>query len=95
MTKNLEQSLEGARIKIIEKDKNRAEFIASELENSLVINGDGLDEEILKEANIEEAETVLCLTDDDEDNIMACVTAREIGTQSIMAVSQLCPCLKP
>ena len=79
LAKNLEQSLEGARIKIIEKDKNRAEFIASELENSLVINGDGLDEEILKEANIEEAETVLCLTDDDEDNIMASVLAEKFS----------------
>ena len=81
LAKNLEQSLEGARIKIIEKDKNRAEFIASELENSLVINGDGLDEEILKEANIEEAETVLCLTDDDEDNIMASVLAEKFSSK--------------
>ena len=59
LAKNLEKSLDDVRIKIVEKNKERAEQIASELENSIVINGDGLDEEVLKEANIEEIETVL------------------------------------
>ena len=68
---------EGARVKIIEKDKSRAEKIASDLNSSIVINGDALDEEILKEANIEEVETVLALTNDDENNIMACVLAEK------------------
>ena len=74
--KLLEMS-EGLRIKIIEKDKGRAEQIASELSSSIVICGDPLDEKILKEANIEEIETVFALTDDDEDNIMACVLAEK------------------
>ncbi|MDC0473316.1 NAD-binding protein [Pelagibacteraceae bacterium] len=45
------------------------------------MNGDALDEEILKEANIDEAETVLALTNDDENNIMACVLAEKTGKQ--------------
>jgi Trk K+ transport system NAD-binding subunit len=65
------------RVKIIEKNKERAEFIVNELNNTIVINGDGLDEEVLKEANIEEAETILSLTNDDEDNIMVCVLAEK------------------
>ena len=79
LAKNLEKSLEDVRIKIIEKNKERAEQIASELENSIVINGDGLDEEVLKEANIEEIETVLALTNDDEDNVMACVLSEKFS----------------
>ena len=75
LAKDLEETVEGIRIKIIEKNKERAELIASELNNSIVIHGDGLDEEILKEANLDEIETVLCLTNDDEDNIMASVLA--------------------
>ena len=71
LAKNLETSLESVRIKIIEKDKGRAEFIANELNNTIVINGNGLDEDILQEANIDEVETVLALTNDDEDNLMA------------------------
>jgi len=77
LAKNLEKSLEDARIKIIEKNKERAEQIVSELENSIVINGDGLDEEVLKEANIEEIETVLALTNDDENNVMLCVLSEK------------------
>jgi len=77
LAKNLESHSEGARVKIIEKDKSRAELIANELNNTIVINGDGLDEDVLKEANIEEAETILALTSDDEDNIMLSVLAEK------------------
>jgi trk system potassium uptake protein TrkA len=79
LAKMLEANFEGARIKIIEKNKQRAEEIAAELSSTIVINGDALDEEILKEANLEQTETVLALTDDDENNIMACVLAEKAG----------------
>ena len=68
LAKNLEESLDSVRVKIIEKNKERSEYLASELNNTIVINGDALDEEVLVEANLEEAETVLALTNDDEDN---------------------------
>ena len=77
LAKNLENDSEGVRVKIIEKNKDRAEFIANELNNTIVINGDGLEEDVLKEANIEEVETILSLTNDDEDNIMVSVLAEK------------------
>ena len=73
LAKNLEESFDSARVKIIEKNKERAEFIASNLNNTIVINGDALDEEVLLEANLDEAQTVLALTNDDEDNLMVSV----------------------
>ncbi len=73
LAKNLEESFDSARVKIIEKDKERAEFIANELNNTIIINGNGLDEEVLLEANLDEVETVLALTNDDEDNLMVSV----------------------
>ena len=73
LAKNLEESLDSSRVKIIEKDKTRSEFLANSLNNTIVINGNGLDEEVLAEANLEEAETVLALTNDDEDNLMVSV----------------------
>ena len=79
LAKNLEQEFEEARIKIIEKDKIRAEYIANELNNTIVINGDGLDEDVLNEANIEDVETVLALTNDDEDNLMASVLVEKFS----------------
>ena len=79
LAKNLEESLDSSRVKIIEKDKLRAEFLANELNNTIVINGNGLDEEILSEANLEEAETVLALTNDDEDNLMVSVLVEKFN----------------
>ena len=79
LAKNLENSHESARIKIIEKNKVRAEYIANELNNSLVINGNGLEEDVLKEANIDDSETVLALTNDDEDNLMVSVLVEKFS----------------
>ena len=79
LAKNIEQSFEDARLKIIEKDKNRAEFIAKELNNTIVINGNGLDEDILAEVNLEDVETVIALTNDDEDNLMASVLVEKFS----------------
>ncbi len=79
LAKNIEESLDASRVKIVEKDKDRAEFLASELNNTIVINGNGLDEEVLSEANLEEAETVLALTNDDEDNLMVSVLVEKFA----------------
>ena len=79
LAKNIEQSFDDARVKIIEKEKTRAEYIANELNNSIVINGNGLDEDVLKEANLDEVETVLALTNDDEDNLMVSVMVEKFS----------------
>jgi trk system potassium uptake protein len=79
LAKNLEETLDSARVKIVEKNKERAEFLANELNNTIIINGDGLDEEVLVEANLEEAETVLALTNDDEDNLMVSVLVEKFA----------------
>jgi len=79
LAQNLENSMDSARIKIVEKNKQRAEYIANNLNNTLVINGNGLDEDVLKEANIEDAETVLALTNDDEDNLMVSVLVEKFS----------------
>ena len=79
LAKNIEESFDSARIKIIEKNKERAEYIANELNNSIVINGNGLDEDVLSEANLEEVETVLALTNDDEDNLMVSVLVEKFS----------------
>ena len=79
LAKNIEDTLEVIRVKIVEKNKERAEFLATELNNTIVINGNGLDEEVLAEANLEEAETVLALTNDDEDNLMVSVLVEKFA----------------
>ena len=79
LAKNIEETLETVRVKIVEKNKQRAEYLASQLNDTIVINGDGLDEEVLTEANLGEAETVLALTNDDEDNLMVSVLVEKFA----------------
>ena len=79
LAKSIEFSTNDTRLKIIEKNKERAEFLASELSNTIVINGNGLDEEVLKEANLDETETVIALTNDDEDNLMVGVLVEKFS----------------
>ena len=79
LAKNIEETLETVRVKIVEKNKERAEYLANELNDSIIINGNGLDEEVLAEANLDEAETVLALTNDDEDNLMVSVLVEKFA----------------
>ncbi len=79
LAKYIEASPNDTRLKIIEKNKDRAEFLASELSNTIVINGDGLDEDVLKEANLDETETVIAITNDDEDNLMVGVLVEKFS----------------
>ena len=79
LAKNIEETLDTVRVKIVEKNKERAEYLANELNNTIVINGNGLDEEVLIEANLDEAETVLALTNDDEDNLMVSVLVEKFA----------------
>ena len=79
LAKNLEESFDSARVKIIEKNKERAELIAGELNDTIVINGDALDEAVLMEANLDESQTVLALTNDDEDNLMVSVLVEKLA----------------
>jgi len=79
LAKNIEETLETVRVKIVEKNKERAEFLANQLNDTIVINGDGLDEEVLTEANLGEAETVLAITNDDEDNLMVSVLVEKFA----------------
>ena len=81
LQKSLENHPNNPRIKMIEKNEERAQFVANELNETMVIKGDGLDENILKEVNSEEIDTVLCITDDDEVNLMSallCAKKKEL-----------------
>jgi len=79
LAKNIEETLETVRVKIVEKSKERAEYLANELNDTIIINGNGLDEDVLAEANLDEAETVLALTNDDEDNLMVSVLVEKFA----------------
>jgi trk system potassium uptake protein len=74
------------RLKVIEKDRARAELVADALERTVVLNGDGLDRELLEEANVGRMDAFLALTDDDKSNILSCVRAKTEGAKLVVAL---------
>jgi trk system potassium uptake protein TrkA len=81
----LEKRTDRVRAKIIERNRAQAERAADSLERTIVLNGDGLDIELLSEANIDRADAVLAVTDDDKTNILAAIRAKQAGCP--MAIS--------
>ncbi len=82
VAKKLEQLGRSVKVKIIENHNQRAEFIADELSNSLVLNGSALDGEILREAGTMKADTFVSLTNNDQVNMLASVMAKKEGAKS-------------
>ena len=66
-------------ISIIEKNIDQANILAEIFANISVINGDALDQDILTEAGISNAETFVSLTNNDEVNILSALLAKRSG----------------
>lgn len=74
-------------IKVLERDHARCVRLASELPAGvLVLHGDGTDEDLLEDEDIEHVDLFLSLTSDDEDNIMASLLAKRLGATRVLAL---------
>lgn len=81
IAQDLERTDPNTRVKIIEYSKKRAEEIVGRLNRTVVINGSGLDKEILLESNVEMADTFISVTNDDEVNILGALLAKRHGAK--------------
>ena len=70
------------KVKIIESTRERAVAIADELRRTVVLHGSALDQKLLLEADIEHAELIVALTNDDQVNILASVMAKRLGCKA-------------
>ena len=86
IAKVLEEQENRIRVKIIEKNRARAETAAGTLERTIVLHGDGLDSGLLDEANVSKTDTILAVTDDDKTNMLAAVRAKSRGCKKAIAV---------
>ncbi|RVT84457.1 Trk system potassium transporter TrkA [Rhodobacteraceae bacterium CCMM004] len=75
----LEARAERVRVKVIERNRRCAELAADALERTIVLHGDGLNMDLLQEANVARADAVLAVTDDDKVNLLASVRAKSAG----------------
>lgn len=68
------------KVRLIEKNKKRAEELSSILLNTEVLHGDGSDKNVLEEAGLPDMDTFIATTDKNETNIMSCLLAKQLMT---------------
>ena len=79
----------GIGVKIIEKDKKRCEELSILLPKAVIINGDGTDEELLKEEGIEDVESFIPLTGIDEENILLTLYANQASDVEAKVITKI------
>ncbi|MBL6971895.1 MAG: Trk system potassium transporter TrkA [Desulfobacterales bacterium] len=68
--------------KIVEKDARRCTELAEKLNKAIVLHGDGSDQELLREENIQDMDVVVTLTNDEETNIIASLLTKRMGAKN-------------
>ena len=72
---------QGLMVKVIEKNKERCQMLAAQLEKGLVLCGDGTDIDLLTEEGVAEADVVVCITEDDKLNLLLALLAKHLGAK--------------
>ena len=75
-------------VKLIEADQTQARLASQRLKRTTVLQGDYLQYRLLEEAGVEGVNGFVSVTGDDENDIMACMTAKENGAQRVLALVQ-------
>lgn len=74
----------GVSVKIIERDKKRCEKLTVLLPDAIIINGDGTNEELLREEGIEYVESFVPLTGIDEENVLLTLHAKQVSKAKVI-----------
>jgi len=78
----LAQTLEaqkGVHVKILDRDKERCSFLAENLERTIVLQGDGSDQNLLQQENVRDMDVVVSVTGDEEHNVLCSLLAKNLG----------------
>ncbi len=71
-------------VKLIEIDKERCVHLSDMLQNTLIINGDARDTEILEDEGIRNMDAFIAVTDDTETNMFSCLLAKRLGVKRVI-----------
>jgi trk system potassium uptake protein len=72
-------------VKLIDFDSKKCEDLASLLENTLIINGDGRNVELLEQEGITKIDAFIAVTGNSETNILSCLLAKKMGVKRTIA----------
>jgi len=73
-------------VKLVEFNKKSCERLASKLTKTLVLHGDCTDEKLLQQEHVEDVDVFCALTNDDENNIMSALLAKQIGARKVISL---------
>jgi trk system potassium uptake protein TrkA len=84
----LAQRLEkkGITTKLIENDEQRCEEIADKLEKTIVLRGNGTDQELLEEENIKDVDVFIAISEDEQTNILVSLLAKRLGAKKVISL---------
>lgn len=83
----LAERLEGHhRVKIIERDAGRCQYLAKSLIGTIVLRGDAGDADLLREEDIENTDVFCAMTNDEEANILSAILAKRLGVRKTIAI---------
>lgn len=73
-------------ITLVEQDRNRCRDLSAVLSNTLIINGDATDIELLKDEGMEHNDAFIAVTESSETNVLTCLHARKLGIRKTIAL---------
>ncbi|MCH8012178.1 MAG: Trk system potassium transporter TrkA [Candidatus Marinimicrobia bacterium] len=76
-------------VRLVEQDKEKAQYLAVQLEKTLILNGDGTDIEFLKSERVDEVDSFVAVTENEQTNLLSALLAKHLGArQTIIHVSK-------
>ena len=75
----------GVAAKVIEKNKERCEYLSQMLDDVLIIHGDATDSNLLDEENIDEMDAFVTCTGFDEENLLLALMAKQKSVDDVIA----------
>lgn len=86
LARKLEERDTTVQLRVIEANRERAELIAEDLKRTVVLNGSSLEQEILREAGVQQADVFVALTNDDKVNVLSSLLAKQEGAEQAMCL---------
>lgn len=71
-------------IRIIERDYDRAAYLADHLPHTTIVNHDALDIEFMRSEKVDQADLLIACTQHDETNLMVSMLGKEIGCEDVL-----------
>ena len=81
LAKKLENDERRFNVKLVELNPERTDYLSSRLKKTMVIKGDGTDQDLLLEENVGDCDAFIAVSTDDEKNLISCLVAKRLGAR--------------